>query len=291
MSKRPRMSCRLAVALSAALCIALSFVSVGSADRLHPDPNVAGLQTALKLKGFYRGRIDGLQGPLTRAALRAFRRHFRLRTSSLADRRTRSALGALGRPRYGTRLLRRGHVGLDVAALQFELRYHGFAAPADGSFGRRTLFALTRFQRFARVRADGVAGRSTYAALEKPPPAVPKLRPPLPVIQHARRIGNAVEIACPYAAAVAASTGGRVVFAANRTRGYGYTVVIRGRTGLELTYAHLARIDVRAGKRLVAGAAIGLGGWPVNTRPETSLRVELRLRGAQLDAYEAFYGP
>lgn len=291
MSKRPRMSRRLAVALSASVCFALSVVGVAMSDGLHPDPNVAGVQTALKLRGFYRGRIDGLRGPLTRAAVQAFRRRVRLRSSSLIDRQTRSALGALGRPRYGSRPLRRGQIGLDVAALQFELRYHGFAAPADGAFGRRTTRALERFQRFAGIRADGVAGKATFAALDKPPPAVPRLRPPLSVIQRARRVGDAVEIACPYAAAVAASIGGRVTFAANRGRRYGYTVVIRDRRGFELLYAHLARIDVRGGQRLVAGAAIGLAGWTGKERPETSLRVELRLRGAQLDAYEAVYGP
>ena len=136
---------RLAVALSASVCFVLSAVSVASADRPHPDANVAGLQTALKVKGFYRGRIDGLRGPLTTSALRALQRHLRLRRGNLTDRRTRSALGALGRPRYGNRLMRRGQVGLDVAALQFELRRHGFAAPADGDFGKRTLFALKHF--------------------------------------------------------------------------------------------------------------------------------------------------
>jgi peptidoglycan hydrolase-like protein with peptidoglycan-binding domain len=281
---------RHAGALLASVCLAVTLVGVAAADRLHPDPNVAGLQTALKVKGFYRGRIDGLRGPQTTAALRAFRRRFRIRSSSLVNRRTRSALGALGRPRYGSRLLRRGQVGLDVAALQFELRYHGFPTRANGAFGNRTMFALKRFQRFAGVPADGVAGRATYAALAKPPPAVPRLRPPLSLSQRTRRLGNAVEIACSYGVAVAASIGGRVIYAANRSRGYGYTVVIRDRRGLELLYAHLARIDVRTGERLVAGATIGLAGWTGKRRPETSLRLELRLRGARLDTYEALFG-
>jgi peptidoglycan hydrolase-like protein with peptidoglycan-binding domain len=284
------MSCRRAVALLASVSFAVSVVSVAAADRPHPDPNVAGLQTALALKGFYRGRVDGLRGPQTTAALRALQRQFRLPSSNLIDRRTRSALGALGRPRYGTRTLRRGRVGLDVAALQFELRYHGFPAPATGYFAQRTLLALERFQRFAGLRADGVAGRATYAALAKPPPVAPKLRPPLPLNQRARRIGNAVEIACPYATAVAASIGGKVIFAANRPRGYGYTVITRDADGLELLYAHLARIDVSVGQRLVSGAMVGLAGWTGKKRPETSLRLELRLRGARLDTYAALYG-
>ena len=279
---------RPALALLAAACVAVPAASAASADRLHPDPNVAGLQTALKLKGFYRGRIDGLRGPLTTSALRAFRQKYP--GSNVTDRRARSALGPLGRHRYATRLLRRGTVGLDVAALQFELRYHGFPAPASGVFDDRTRFAVERFQRFAGIGPDGIVGRATYAGLAKPPAAVPRLRAPLPLSQHARKVGNAVEITCPYSAAVAASIAGKVVYARNRSHGYGYTVVIRDKHGLQLLYAHLARIDVRVGDHLAAGAAIGLAGWTGKKRPETTLRVELRMRGARLDAYAALYG-
>jgi peptidoglycan hydrolase-like protein with peptidoglycan-binding domain len=248
------------------------------------------LQAALAVKGFYRGPIDGLRGPLTAAALHSLQRQFRLPSRDLIDRRTRAVLGVLGRPWYGTRVLRRGMVGLDVAGLQFELGYHGFPTEMRGSFGAQTLLALKRFQRFADIPPDGVAGSTTFAALAKAPPIVPKLRTPLPVIQRTIRTGDAVELLCPYATAVAASIGGTVIFAANRTRGYGYTVITRDEKGLELLYAHLARIDVQDGQRLVAGAMIGLAGWTGKKRPDTSLRLELRLRGAQLNTYVALYG-
>jgi hypothetical protein len=35
---------------------------------------------------------------------------------------------------------------------------------------------------------------------------------------------------------------------------------------------------------------IGLAGWTGKRQPETSLRLELRLRGAQLNTYTALYG-
>lgn len=277
----------LGLAIAAAALIAAGFVRASTADRPHPDPNVAGLQTALAVKGFYRGPIDGIQGPRTTAALRALQRRFGLSKSNLGSRRTLSALGTLGRPRYGTRVLRLGMVGLDVAALQFELRYHGFPNDERGSFGRHTLLALTRFQRFAGVPPDGAAGRGTYDALAKPPPVAPKLRRPLAVVERTTAVGNAVELSCPYATPVAASMAGTVVFSANRTRGYGYTVVTRDARGFELLYGHLARIDVRNGQRVVPGALIGLAGWTGKKRAKTSLRLELRLRGAQLAAYES----
>jgi peptidoglycan hydrolase-like protein with peptidoglycan-binding domain len=269
----------VAIAVAGLVIVACGRADAARADRPQPDPNVAGLQTALAVKGFYRGPIDGIRGPRTTAAVRALQQRF--------GGRTLSALGTLGRPRYGTRALRHGMVGLDVAALQFELRYHGFPNDERGTFGRHTLLALTRFQRFAGLPADGVAGRSTYAALAKPPPVAPKLRPPLSVVQRTTTVGNAVELSCPYATPVAASVGGIVVFSANRPRGYGYTVVTRDAKGFEVLYGHLARIDVRQGKRVVPGALIGLAGWTGKSRAKTSLRLELRLRGAQLAASDA----
>ena len=74
------------------------------------------------------------------------------------------------------------------------------------------------------------------------------------------------------------------MFAADRPRGYGYTVLTRDAKGLEILYAHLARIDVRRGQRLVPGALVGLAGWTGKKKAKTSLRLELRLRGAQLAA-------
>ena len=224
---------RLVIAVAASALLAAGFARAAASDRQHPDPNVAGLQTALAVRGLYRGPIDGIRGPRTTAAIRAFHRKSQLSSSNLVDRRTLSALGKLGRPRYGTRVLKLGMVGLDVAGLQFELRYHGFPNSGRGSFGRETLLALKRFQRFAGMPADGVAGDATYDALAKSPPVAPKLRPPLAVIERARAVGSAVELSCPYATPVAASIGGTVIFAANRARGYGYTVVTRDARGFD----------------------------------------------------------
>jgi peptidoglycan hydrolase-like protein with peptidoglycan-binding domain len=275
----------LAVAASAFLPVTVAGAAVS--DRQRPDPNVAGLQTALAVKGFYRGPIDGLRGPKTDAALRAFRQSVRLANLEVVDRRTLAALGLLGRPRYGSRVLRSAMVGLDVAALQFELRYHGFPAVERGTFGKQTRGALMRFQTYAGLHPDGVAGRSTYDALALPPPTAPKLRPPLGVVQRTVASGNAVELFCPYAAPIAAGLGGTVVFAGNRAGGYGYTVITRDARRVEVVYAHLARIDVKKAQTVVPGALVGLAGWTGKKRAETSLRLELRVRGAQLNAFDA----
>jgi peptidoglycan hydrolase-like protein with peptidoglycan-binding domain len=130
------------------------------------NPQIAGLQVALHAHGLYKGPIDGIQGPGTRKAVRAFQRRAKLLPDGLAGPATRSALGRLGRPLYGTRVLHRGMVGWDVSVLQFLLQRHGFVpGRVDGHFGRATEKAVRRYQRFARLTRDGVVGRRTASAL------------------------------------------------------------------------------------------------------------------------------
>src|SRR6266566_522582 len=75
------------------------------------NPQTAGLQVALRAQGLYRGPIDAISGPRTVAAVRAFQRIHGLKVTGLADGRTRTAFGPLGRPLFGARTLRRGAFG------------------------------------------------------------------------------------------------------------------------------------------------------------------------------------
>jgi LysM repeat protein len=131
------------------------------------DPQIAGLQVALRAKGLYGGAIDAIRGPLTIRGVRKLQRAHHLRVTGHATRRTRAALGALGRPLYGTRLLARGEIGWDVAVLQYLLVRHGIAVPVNGYFGARTLRGVRRFQRRAHLVADGIAGPRTRAAIKR----------------------------------------------------------------------------------------------------------------------------
>ena len=144
--------------LTAALAVA------GSAGGANPQ--VAGLQVALRAHGVYRGPINAVAGPATIHALRRFQRRAGLKPDGLAGLNTRRALGRLGRPLYGRRVLRPGLVGWDVAVLQFLLGHAGHSpGRVDASFGPRTKAALRRFQRARHIRATGIAGRRTLAAL------------------------------------------------------------------------------------------------------------------------------
>jgi hypothetical protein len=78
------------------------------------------------------------------------------------------ALGPFARHRLGSRLLRRGRSGSDVASLQYLLVRCGLPVGAiDGFLGPRTKKALVRYQHWAGVSADGVAGATTIAALRR----------------------------------------------------------------------------------------------------------------------------
>ena len=130
------------------------------------DPQIAGLQIALRQNGLYRGPIDGVQGPKTLRAVRSFQRKHGLAVDGIAGRRTRAAMGPRGRPLFGARVIRRGMRGYDVGVLQFLLGRQGLrTGGVDGSFGPRTTVAVRRFQRSAGLTADGVVGPRTAKRL------------------------------------------------------------------------------------------------------------------------------
>ena len=129
------------------------------------NPQHAGLQVALRAQGLYLGPIDGIVGPHTVAAVRAFQHRHGLRVTGLADLPTRRELGPLGMPLFGSRTLSRGSFGWDVSVLQFLLNKQGIRVPVNAFMDRPTVGGLRRFQRRLHLTADGVAGPRTFAAL------------------------------------------------------------------------------------------------------------------------------
>jgi hypothetical protein len=154
---------RLLVAVASVLAAVFLAVPAGATI----NPQHAGLQVSLRAWGCYFGAIDGIAGPMTAQAVRTFQRRKGLRVDGIPGPRTRRAMGRLGRPLYGKRVLRRGMVGWDVAVLQFLLTRRG--APTgivDGYFGGETARALRRFQSRAGLAVDAIAGPRTRRALD-----------------------------------------------------------------------------------------------------------------------------
>jgi murein DD-endopeptidase MepM/ murein hydrolase activator NlpD len=273
---------RIAAALA---LIALLAWSPPATARVRAD--VAALQVALRAKGLYGGNVDGVPGPLTRAAVRRFQARRGLVVDGVAGPRTRRALGRRGRPRLGSRALAAPARGWDVAALQFLLARHGFpSGPIDGGLGPRSTAALVRFQAWAGLAADGVAGPATLAALRRPPARSPLrfLRPLAAAIGDGfgpRGAGfhTGIDFPAPSGTRVAAAGRGCVEFAGWDPSGYGRLVIVRHRLGMTSWYAHLSRIGVRRGVCLAAGAPVGRVG-ATGRASGPHLHFELRLRGA-----------
>lgn len=149
-----------------ATTLLLALADVGSALK----PQVAGLQVALRAHGVYGGPVDAVRGPRTLRATREFQRQAGLPADGVAGRRTRRALGRLGRPLFGKRVIKPGAVGWDVSVLQFLLARQGFRVGSfDGGFGPRTADAARAFQGWVGLGRDAVIGPATRSALRAPP--------------------------------------------------------------------------------------------------------------------------
>src|SRR2546430_15496273 len=92
-------------------------------------PQIPGLQVALRAHGYDPGPIDGIVGPKTAGAVRAFQRRSGIHADGLAGPRTRVRLGRLGGPLFGARTLTRGRIGWDGSLLQFLLPPPGVPPP------------------------------------------------------------------------------------------------------------------------------------------------------------------
>jgi hypothetical protein len=248
---------------------------------------VAALQVALRATGDYRATVDGLRGPMTAAAIRRFQSRRGLVADGIVGPMTRRALGRRGRPRTGSRVMRRGQRGWDIAALQFMLGRHGFPSGSmDGGLGPRTDAALRRFQAWSGLGADGLAGPATLRRLRSPPPSSPLIFAPPLAVGHTDRFGprgdrfhTGIDYPAGAGTPVAAAGRGCVSFAGRDSGGYGKLVIVSHRLGMTSYYAHLSSIAVRRGRCVVAGSRIGrVGSTGNSTGPH--LHFELRLRGA-----------
>jgi peptidoglycan hydrolase-like protein with peptidoglycan-binding domain len=257
------------------------------------DPAIAASQVALKAQGYYRGAIDGMDGAATLHALRKLQRTHGLRPDGVIGPRTARALGVFVPRRLGVRSLTMHQAGWDVAELQFALAWHGFPSGAfDGRFGAHLVGALRRFQAFAGLPADGVAGPATVAALRSAPRMSPiRLHWPVSASLGDRfgprgdRFHAGIDLIAPSGTPVGAAAAGRVVWVGTRP-GWGLLVTLAHTKGVRTMYAHLSASLVRLGQRVASGATIGLVGATGDaTGPH--LHFEVRFNGAAVDPLPA----
>src|SRR3954462_4437001 len=174
--------------LVTAIAAACAFFALASSAWGASNPQLAGLQVALRAYGLYLGPIDAEAGPQTAHAIKACQRRKQLPVDGIAGARAGARLGPLGRPLFGKRTIARGAFGWDVSVLQFLLHRRGLYTGAfDGYYGPATVGAVRRYQRQMRLSADRVGGAGAGAALaaqHRVPVAAPAPPQAEPVAMH-----------------------------------------------------------------------------------------------------------
>jgi peptidoglycan hydrolase-like protein with peptidoglycan-binding domain len=266
-------------------------------------PKVAAVQVALKRLGLYNATVDGIRGPLTKAAIVRFQRRRGLAVDGVVGPQTRRAFGKRGRPAFGSRTMKRGDRGWDVAAMQYILARRGYPPGAiDAVFGPMTDTALRNFQRAFGLSADGLAGPMTIRALRHgrasrgtpggttPVSGPVRLLRPVPgpigdrfgAPREGRRTHTGIDFPVPYGTRVGAAGVGVTEFAGWNTGGYGNLVVVRHRLGYATWYGHLSQITTFVGEHVVGGTRLGyVGSTGHATGPH--LHFELRRNAVPID--------
>ena len=274
---------KLTVAVVVALAVAASPAAAAAPG------DIAALQVALRARGVYAGSVDGIAGPATTAGVRAVQRQAGIAVDGVVGPATRRALGWRGRPPLGARAVTSGMRGWDVAAAQALLARAGFPSGVfDGLAGAHFAAALTRFQAWAGLAADGVAGPATVARLDGPPPRSPlRFRAPIAAAAgdgfgpRGDRFHTGIDFPAATGTPVTAAGAGCVAFA-GFDDGYGFLVVLAHSGGVTTWYAHLSRIDVRPRACVASGTRVGaVGATGHATGPH--LHFEVRVRGAAID--------
>ena len=273
--------------LRAILAIVLGALVLASAATAAGTARVAAAQHALRGKGIYSGPIDGVAGPQTTDALRRFQASAGMLPNGTLNAETQKALGLV---KLGSRLLARGAMGSDVLQLQFLLAWHGFPSGYfAGIFDDHVERALVRFQEWADLDTDAIAGPSTLAALRGPLPTSPLElswpinAPPTDLFgPRGIRFHSGIDIPADGGTIIGAARPGRVAYAAFLPGGWGLLVSIDHGWGVRTLYAHLSRVDVKVGQRVDTGEEIGfVGATGDATGPH--LHFEVRFRGAAVD--------
>jgi peptidoglycan hydrolase-like protein with peptidoglycan-binding domain len=134
----------------------------------------------LRQDGVYTGRIDGIWGADSQAALERFQQAHQLRVTGQLNQATAATLGldpntllavpaaAPAPPPTPDHLL-----PASVQAVQARLRALGFyAGPVDGVWGQGTQMAIGQFQRQRGLQPDGQLGPATITAMGLAPDAL-----------------------------------------------------------------------------------------------------------------------
>jgi len=122
------------------------------------------LQQILSNLGYNLGSIDGIFGPKTDSAVRAFQSAHKIVVDGIVGNNTWTALDGAQKTPHST--LRSGNTGAEVKQLQQILSNLGYnPGPIDGIFGPKTDSAVRAFQAAHKIVVDGIVDNNTWTAL------------------------------------------------------------------------------------------------------------------------------
>lgn len=166
--------------------VAVVFTGVNAAFALqfgNRGTEVVELQKKLHQIGYFDGPITGYYGTLTRSAISQFQADNGLAVDGIAGYQTLAALGlseAITTPAsQHTSPLKLGSSGSQVIELQQYLQVLGYYNdPITGYYDLSTQQAVILFQSDRGLKADGIVGPLTHAAIESKFNSLPVLVSP-----------------------------------------------------------------------------------------------------------------
>jgi sporulation protein YlmC with PRC-barrel domain len=130
---------------------------VTSAQSPKPASEVLAAQQRLKDRGYYAGPVDGVIGPDTEAAVRAYQRDRRLTVTGQLDSQTARTLMSEASTAAPT---------VDIRTAQRQLKERGYySGPVDGVMGPATEGALRAYQRDRGLKVTGRLDAPTARSL------------------------------------------------------------------------------------------------------------------------------
>ncbi len=97
-------------------------------------------------------------------------------------------------------------------------------------------------------------------------------------VHKVKKFHKGIDFTCPVGTAIQATGNGTIKTVATKRNGYGKYVVIDHGFGYETLYAHMSKIDVKEGQKIMKGQKIGeVGSTGTSTAPH--LHYEVRING------------
>jgi len=128
------------------------------------DPAVRDLQAALKALGHDPGPIDGVFGPTTEAAVKAFQQEREIASDGVVGPVTWINIDEADQSEPTLTL---GATGLPVRRAQKRMSLVGYeVGGVDGRYGSRTEAAVKQLQQQHAITADGIVGAQTWDVID-----------------------------------------------------------------------------------------------------------------------------